>query len=125
MIDYDEKVKQLFCKNDFVGELDINEPNVSFGRAGNFSVGDVVEFYIRVNDEKKIIDIKFKAHGSCATIAAANYVAAEILNRHLDDIKKITWQSICEALHLPEVRRHSALLVLDAVSDSAAKAIIT
>lgn len=115
MIDYDESVKKLFCKNDFVGELDVNEPDVFFGKAGSFSAGDVVEFYIRKDKNEKITEVKFKAHGSCATIAAANYVAGEILNHSINDINNISWQSICEALHLPEVRRHSALLVIDAI----------
>lgn len=116
MIEYDENVKKFFCSNDFVGELDVSEPDVLSGRAGTFGSGDVVQFFLRVDKNQKIKEVKFKAHGSCATIASANYIAGEILNRHIKDLKEISWQSICEALHLPDVRRHSALLVIDALS---------
>lgn len=116
MIQYSEKVWENFCSHDYVGELDSSDKSVSFGRAGSFGSGDVVQFYIRVDDDKKIVDVKFKAHGSCAIIAVANYLANEILHTTLSDAKKINWEDVSQDLSLPDVRRHSVLLVIDAIS---------
>lgn len=115
MINYTEKVHEHFCCSEFVGELDTSQPDVFFGCAGTYGSGDVVQFYIRL-DKEKITEIKFKAHGSCATIAAANWVSGKILNSTTQEAKKISWKEICDELNLPDVRRHSALLVIDALS---------
>lgn len=115
MISYDEKVQQHFCCSEFVGELDVTEPDVFFGSAGTYGSGDMVQFYVRL-DHHKIVEVKYKAHGSCATIAAANWMAKKIQNLSVEQVKKITWKEICDSLELPDVRKHSALLVIDALA---------
>lgn len=114
MISYDEKVEQHFCCSEFVGALDTTQPDVFWGSAGTYGSGDVVQFYVHIV-QNEIMDVKFKAHGSCATIAAANWMAKKILHSTLEQVQKITWNEICEALNLPDVRKHSALLVIDAL----------
>ncbi len=115
MISYNEKVQEHFCCSEFVGELDIAQPNTFFGSAGTYGSGDVVQFFIQVENQI-ITDIRFKAHGSCATIAAANWVAGKIVKSPVLKAKNISWKDICDELILPDVRRHSALLVIDAMT---------
>eukprot|EP00795_Rhopilema_esculentum_P017199 gene17199-8740_t len=59
-----------------VGSLDKNDVNVGTGLVGAPACGDVMKLQIRVDDDGKIIDAKFKTFG-CGSAIASSSLATE------------------------------------------------
>lgn len=102
---YDPKHIGHFCETD---------PDVGTGTAGTAASGDVVRLQLRLKEDK-IIDACFKAQGTCATIAAASWVASWVIAKSKQQCEALNCAEILAALELNPLRKHSALLVLDAL----------
>jgi len=59
-----------------VGSLDKDDPNVGTGLVGAPACGDVMKLQIKVDDNGKIIDAKFKTFG-CGSAIASSSLATE------------------------------------------------
>ena len=59
-----------------VGSLDKNEKNVGTGLVGAPACGDVMKLQVRVDEDGKIIDAKFKTFG-CGSAIASSSLATE------------------------------------------------
>ncbi len=66
---YSEKVMEHFANPRNVGEIKDAD---GIGEIGNPVCGDMMTFYIKVNDGK-ISDVKFKTFGCGAAIAVSSY----------------------------------------------------
>lgn len=98
-----------------VGCFDENDPTVRTGRAGCPESGDCVR--VQVKCQNGIIqDICFKAQGCCATIAVASWITTTARQKPITEILNFKPEAILTTLELPSVRKHSVLLVLDALS---------
>ena len=60
---YSEKVMDHYSKPRNVGSLDKKSKNVGSGLVGAPACGDVMRLQIEVDENKKIIDAKFKTFG--------------------------------------------------------------
>jgi nitrogen fixation NifU-like protein len=112
---YSTQLVEHFNHPQNVGHFDENDPTVGTGRAGCVESGDCVRVQIKIRGDL-IEDICFKAQGSCATIAVASWLSSKIKNKTLEYSQALTPESVLTALELPSVKKHSVLLVLDALN---------
>ena len=110
---YSEKVMDHFSNPRNIGEIE-NADGV--GEVGNPVCGDMMSFYINVEDNK-ISDIKFKTFGCVAAIAVSSMVTEMAMGKSLKEAKKITKKSVAESLDgLPKEKMHCSNLGADALA---------
>src|SRR5690606_3191931 len=88
--------------------------NIGSGMVGNRETGGVLRLQIRV-DDGTIVDSRFQAYGPPALIAAGSWLANAVQGASLQESERLTQQAIVQALELPAVRIHCALLAEDAL----------
>ena len=110
---YTDKVMDHFSNPRNIGEIE-NADGV--GEVGNPVCGDMMSFYINIEDNK-IADIKFKTFGCVAAIAVSSVVTEMAMGKTLDEAKKITKKSVAESLDgLPKEKMHCSNLGADALA---------
>jgi FeS cluster assembly scaffold protein NifU len=114
--EYSDKVLDHFKNPRNVGTLEGED--VAVGRVGNPVCGDLMEFYIRVKDNK-IQDIKFKTFGCGSAIATASMITELAKGKTIDEALKITRQDVAEELDgLPPIKMHCSNLASDALKNA-------
>ncbi|MDJ0816913.1 MAG: iron-sulfur cluster assembly scaffold protein [Desulfobacterales bacterium] len=114
---YSEKVLEHFSNPRNIGEIK-NADGV--GEVGNPVCGDMMSFYIKVEDGK-ISDIKYKTFGCVAAIAVSSMVSELAMGKSLEEAKTITKQSVAESLNgLPKEKLHCSNLGADALAKAIA-----
>ncbi len=109
---YSEKVMDHFQNPRNMGEMPDAEGT---GRVGNPTCGDLMEVYIKVNDDK-LEDVKFKTFGCGAAIATSSMVTEMAKGLTLDEALKITKQDVADELGgLPPIKMHCSNLASDAL----------
>jgi len=104
---YSEKTLERFKEPKFAGEM---EDADAVGEAGNMKCGDVMRFYLKVN-ENVITDIKFQTYGCVAAIAASDMLCELAKGKTLDEALAITDQDVADALgKLPPIKFHCSVL---------------
>lgn len=89
-----------------------------YGKVGNPVCGDVMEIYIKVEDEK-ITDIKFRTFGCGSAIATSSMVTELAKGKHVDDAIKITRGDVANELDgLPAQKMHCSNLAADALHEA-------
>ncbi len=110
---YTEKVMDHFSNPRNVGELQDAD---GVGEVGNPVCGDMMTFYIKVDDDK-ISDIKFKTFGCVAAISVSSMVSEMALGKTLEEAKTITNKSVAKALDgLPKQKLHCSNLGAEALT---------
>ena len=113
---YSDKVLDHFRNPRNVGTLEGND--VAIGKVGNPVCGDLMEFYIRVKDNK-IVDIKFKTFGCGSAIATASMITELAMGKTIDEALKITRKDVADELDgLPPIKMHCSNLAADALRDA-------
>lgn len=109
---YSEIVMDHFKNPRNVGEI---EDADGIGEVGNPACGDIMTFYIKVNDGV-LEDVKFKTFGCGAAIAVSSMVSEMATGKTLDEAMQITHKSVIEALDgLPKKKHHCSNLGSDAL----------
>jgi nitrogen fixation NifU-like protein len=112
MIQYSEKVIQHFMNPKNVGE--INKPD-GVGTVGNPICGDLMTFYIKIQDGK-IADVKFKTFGCGAAIAVSSILTELVLGKTIEEALKVTRDEIAKELGgLPPQKLHCSSLGVEAL----------
>ena len=110
---YSDKVMEHFSNPRNIGEIE-NADGV--GEVGNPVCGDMMSFYIKVEDNK-ISDIKYKTFGCVAAIAVSSMVSEMAMGKTLAEAKTITKRSVAESLDgLPKEKLHCSNLGADALA---------
>ena len=110
---YSDKVMDHFSNPRNIGEIE-NADGV--GEVGNPVCGDMMSFYISV-ENNKITDIKFKTFGCVAAIAVSSMVSEMAMGKTLEEAKKITKKSVAESLDgLPKEKMHCSNLGAEALA---------
>ena len=117
---YSEKVLDHYENPRNVGSLDKNDPSVGTGMVGAPSCGDVMKLQIKVNDEGRIEDAKFKTYGCGSAIASSSLVTELLKGKTLDEATAIRNSDIAEELALPPVKIHCSVLAEDAIKSAIA-----
>lgn len=110
---YTEKVLDHFQNPRNVGELaDAN----GVGMVGNAKCGDIMQMFIKVNDEDIIEDVSFKTFGCGAAIATSSMATEMIKGKSVEDALKLSNAAVVEALEgLPPQKIHCSVLAEEAV----------
>ena len=110
---YSEKVMDHFQNPRNVGTI---EDADGVGKVGNPVCGDMMEFYIKVKDDR-IENVKFKTFGCGAAIAVSSMVSEMAMGKTLTEAKTITKKSVAESLDgLPKEKLHCSNLGADALA---------
>jgi FeS cluster assembly scaffold protein NifU len=116
---YSDKVLDHFKNPRNVGTLEGDD--VTIGRVGNPVCGDLMEFYVKVKDDR-IEDIKFKTFGCGSAIATASMITELAKGKTIDEALRITRQDVAEELDgLPPIKMHCSNLAADALKDAIKK----
>ena len=87
-----------------------------FGEVGNPVCGDMMSFYINVQDDV-ITDIKYQTFGCVAAIAVSSIVSEMAKGKTLAEAKKISKKAAAEALGgLPQNKMHCSNLGAEALA---------
>jgi nitrogen fixation NifU-like protein len=112
MFDYSQKVMEHFANPKNVGEIE-NPDGV--GTVGNPTCGDLMSFYIKV-DDGRLSDVKFKTFGCGAAIAVSSMVSEMAKGKTLDEAMNITNKMVANELGgLPPNKLHCSNLGADAL----------
>ena len=112
---YSKKVLEHYERPRNIGSLDARDNNVGTGLVGAPECGDVMKLQILVDDDKKIIDAKFKTFGCGSAIAASSLATEWIKNKSVDEASMIQNTQIVKELSLPPVKIHCSVLAEDAI----------
>ncbi|XP_063226279.1 iron-sulfur cluster assembly scaffold protein IscU [Bacillus rossius redtenbacheri] len=98
-----------------VGSLDKNDSKVGTGLVGAPACGDVMKLQIKVDDDGKIIDAKFKTFGCGSAIASSSLATEWVKGKTVDEALKLKNTDIAKELSLPPVKLHCSMLAEDAI----------
>ena len=110
---YSEKVLDHFQHPRNVGEI----PDADgVGMVGNAKCGDIMQMFIKVNEDEIIEDVKFKTFGCGAAIATSSMATELIKGKSVEEALQLTNSAVVEALEgLPPVKIHCSVLAEEAV----------
>jgi len=113
---YSEKTLDHFRNPRNVGSLEGDD--VAIGRVGNPVCGDLMEMYVRINDDR-IEDIKFQTFGCGSAVATSSMITELVMGKTLDEALEVTRADVADALDgLPPVKMHCSNLAADALHDA-------
>ena len=112
---YSKKVLEHYEKPRNVGSLDSTDNSVGTGLVGAPECGDVMKLQIKVDENEKIIDAKFKTFGCGSAIASSSLATEWVKGRSIDEASTIQNVHIVEELSLPPVKIHCSVLAEDAI----------
>ena len=110
---YSEKVLDHFQNPRNVGELqDAN----GVGMVGNAKCGDIMQMFIRVNEDEIIEDVSFKTFGCGAAVATSSMATEMIKGKSVDEALQLSNAAVVEALDgLPPAKIHCSVLAEEAI----------
>ena len=117
---YSEKVLEHYERPRNVGSLDSGDSSVGTALVGAPECGDVMKLQIKVDENEKIIDAKFKTFGCGSAIASSSLATEWIKGKSLDEADSIQNTHIVEELSLPPVKIHCSVLAEDAIKGAIA-----
>uniref|UniRef100_A0A336KYZ1 Iron-sulfur cluster assembly enzyme ISCU n=1 Tax=Culicoides sonorensis TaxID=179676 RepID=A0A336KYZ1_CULSO len=112
---YHENVLEHYENPRNVGSLDKKDKNVGTGLVGAPACGDVMKLQIRVDDDGKIVEAKFKTFGCGSAIASSSLATEWVKGKTLDEAGKLKNTDIAKELCLPPVKLHCSMLAEDAI----------
>nr|VZH91211.1 unnamed protein product [Spirometra erinaceieuropaei] len=102
----ESSLARSFCNKD---------KNVGTGLVGAPACGDVMKLQIKVDDEGRIIDAKFKTFGCGSAIASSSLATEWVKGKTVDEATTIKNTEIAKELKLPPVKLHCSMLAEDAI----------
>lgn len=89
-----------------VGSLDKKDITVGTGLVGAPACGDVMKLQIKVDENGKIVDAKFKTFGCGSAIASSSLATEWVKGKTLDEAGELKNTDIAKELSLPPVKLH-------------------
>ena len=112
---YCEKVMDHFRNPRNVGDMESLD---GIGQVGNPVCGDIMELYIRVQDNV-ITDARFKTFGCGAAIATSSMVTEMVKGKNIEEALEISNRAVAEALGgLPPIKMHCSVLAEEALKSA-------
>ena len=117
---YGDKVLEHYENPRNVGSMDKNDPSVGTGLVGAPACGDVMRLQVKISDDGKIEDAKFKTFGCGSAIASSSLATEWLKGKTVDEAETIKNSMIAEELNLPPVKIHCSVLAEDAIKSAIA-----
>jgi len=112
---YSDKVLEHYQRPRNVGSLDRDDARVGTGIVGAPECGDVLKLQIKVDENNRIVDAKFKTFGCGSAIASSSLATEWVKGKTLDEAMTIKNTDIAQELALPPVKIHCSVLAEDAI----------
>ena len=112
---YSDKVIDHYENPRNVGSMKKEDQDVGTGLVGAPACGDVMRLQIKVTDDGRIEDAKFKTYGCGSAIASSSLVTEWVKGRTIDEALAIKNKDIADHLALPPVKIHCSVLAEDAI----------
>lgn len=112
---YSDKVIDHYENPRNVGSFAKDDPDVGTGMVGAPACGDVMKLQIKVGDDGRIAEAKFKTYGCGSAIASSSLVTEWVKGKTLDEAATIRNTDIAQELALPPVKIHCSILAEDAI----------
>ena len=93
-----------------VGRFDPKDPMVATGMVGAPACGDVMKLDLKLDNDDKILDVKFKTYGCGSAIASSTMFVEMLKGRTIDEAKLIKDKDIADVLELPPIKLHCSVL---------------
>ena len=103
-----------------VGRFDPNDPAVATGMTGAPACGDVMKLQLKLDEDSRIIDVKFKTYGCGSAIASSTMFVEMLKGRTIEEAKLIKDKDIAKALELPPIKLHCSVLAEDSIKKAIA-----
>jgi len=110
---YNPKILELFRNPKNLGRM---EDATVTAVAGNPTCGDMITFYLKINDQDVIEKASFESYGCAANIATSSIVTEMVKGMKLEDAWNISWKSVVDAVGgLPSIKFHCGILAVGAL----------
>ena len=116
---YSDKVMEIFRHPKNMGKIKNAD---AIGKVGNFSCGDMMYLYLKI--EKKdgiefIKDAKVETYGCVAAVSTSSVLTDMIIGKTLKQAMAVTKQDIVDILNgLPKIKIHCSVLAIDALKEA-------
>ena len=101
-----------------VGRFDPNDADIATGMNGAPACGDVMKVQLKLDENEKIIDVKFKTYGCGSAIASSTMFVEMLMGKTIEEASKIKDKEIAEALDLPPIKYHCSVLAEACIKDA-------
>ena len=112
---YSEKVIDHYENPRNVGKMDADDESVGTGMVGAPACGDVMRLQLKLDENERIIDVKFKTYGCGSAIASASMFVDLLKGRTIEEAKEIKDKDIADALELPPIKIHCSVLAEESI----------
>jgi nitrogen fixation NifU-like protein len=110
---YNSKILELFRNPKNIGRME--DATVS-AVAGSPACGDMIAFYLKIDDDEVIERATFESYGCAANIATASISTEMIKGKKVEEVWKISWKDVADEVGgLPTVKFHCGILSVGAV----------
>ena len=83
---------------------------VATGMVGAPACGDVMKLDLKLDDNDRILDVKFKTYGCGSAIASSTMFVEMLKGKTINEAKQIKDKDIATALELPPIKLHCSVL---------------